>query len=110
ISAPTSATAAGDGSVWLLADGRPTRIVPARASAAEERWLADLRPVFDRACAACHRPDGKSGVDLSTAAAWLEARDEIRERVVVRRTMPPAGRALAEDDRAAIAAWMRSFR
>jgi hypothetical protein len=46
-------------------------------------------------------------VDLSTAAAWLGARDEIRERVVVRHTMPPAGRSLSEEDRATIAAWLR---
>jgi mono/diheme cytochrome c family protein len=46
-------------------------------------------------------------VDLSTAAAWLEGRDEIGERVLRRRTMPPAGRPLSEDDRAAIAAWLR---
>jgi mono/diheme cytochrome c family protein len=110
VTAPAAPTAAGDGALWQLGAGAPTRIVPAHASPAEERWLADVRPVFARACAECHRPDGKSGVDLSTAAAWLEARDEIRERVVIRRTMPPAGRPLSEDDRAALAAWTRGLR
>src|SRR5204863_9643801 len=99
-------TAAGDGSLWLVEEGRPTRLVPAHASPAEERWAQLVRPVFTASCAECHRPDGRSGVDLSTAAAWLAARDEIRERVVVRHTMPPAGRALSEDDRATIGAWV----
>jgi mono/diheme cytochrome c family protein len=103
---PLAPIAAGDGSLWLVERGRVTHLVPSQASPAEERWTALVSPVFDRACAGCHRPDGKSGVDLSTAAAWLGARDELRERVLVRRTMPPAGKALAEDDRAAIAAWM----
>ena len=97
--------AAGDGSLWSVEGGRPTRIVPAHDSPAEERWAQLVRPIFASTCGECHRPDGKSGVDLSTAAAWREARDEIHERVVVRRTMPPGGRTLSESDRAAIAAW-----
>jgi mono/diheme cytochrome c family protein len=106
-SAPDDPVAAGDGSLWLMDGGRPTRVVPSQATAAEERWAQLVRPIFTGACAECHRSDGKSGVDLSTAAAWLGARDEIRERVVVRHTMPPGGRALSEDDRATIAAWLR---
>jgi len=105
--APQDPVAAGDGSLWLVDHGRPTRIVPSQATAAEERWAQTVRPVFTSTCSECHRPDGKAGVDLSTATAWLGARDEIRERVVVRRTMPPAGRAMSEDDRATIAAWLR---
>jgi len=104
--APDDPVAAGDGSLWLVDHGRPTRIVPSQATAAEERWAQLLRPIFTTSCSECHRPDGKSGVDLSTASAWLAAREEIRERVVVRRTMPPAGRALSEDDRATIGSWV----
>jgi mono/diheme cytochrome c family protein len=107
---PAPLAPAGDGSLWLLDQRRPTRLVAARASAAEERWLADVRPVFTRACAACHRPEGKSGVDLSTAAAWMDTREELRQRVLLRRTMPPAGRPISEDDRATIAAWLRALR
>jgi len=105
--APDDPVAAGDGSLWLVDHGRPTRVVPSQATAAEERWAQLVRPIFTGACAECHRPDGKSGVDLSTASAWLAARDEIRERVMVRHTMPPAGRSLSEEDRATIAAWLR---
>jgi mono/diheme cytochrome c family protein len=105
--APEHPVAAADGSLWLIDGGRPTRLVPSQATAAEERWAQAIRPIFTGACGECHRPDGKAGVDLSTAAAWLTARDEIRERVVVRHTMPPAGRSLSEDDRATIAAWVR---
>jgi mono/diheme cytochrome c family protein len=104
-----NASAAGDGSLWMVGQGRPTRIVPSQASATDERWARQVSPVFASACSECHRPDGKSGVDLSTASAWLEARDEILQRVVVRRTMPPAGRAMSEEDRATIAAWMRGL-
>jgi mono/diheme cytochrome c family protein len=105
--APDDPVAAGDGGLWLVDRGRPTRIVPSQATAAEERWAQLVRPIFTTTCGECHRPDGKSGVDLSTASAWLGARDEIRERVVVRRTMPPSGRAMSEEDRATIAAWVR---
>jgi hypothetical protein len=105
--APDDPVAAGDGGLWVIDHGRPSRVVPSQATAAEERWAQLVRPIFSGACGECHRPDGKSGVDLSTAAAWLGARDEIRERVVVRHTMPPAGRSLSEDDRATIAAWIR---
>jgi mono/diheme cytochrome c family protein len=96
---------AGDGSLWV---SRPTgleRLVPERASAPERRWEETIRAIFARACADCHRPDGRSGVDLSTAAAWLADRDEILDRVVLRRTMPPGGRPLSEDDRGAVRAW-----
>jgi mono/diheme cytochrome c family protein len=99
--------AAGDGGLWLIDHGRPTRVIPSQSTAAEERWAQLVRPIFTSSCAECHRPDGKSGVDLSTASAWLGARDEIRERVVVRHTMPPTGRAMSEEDRATIAAWVR---
>jgi mono/diheme cytochrome c family protein len=100
--------AAADGALWALGDGQPVRIVPDRPSAAQSGWAVRVQPVFARACAECHRADGKSGVDLSTAAAWLSERDEILERVVTRRTMPPSGHGLAEDDRAAIAGWLRA--
>jgi mono/diheme cytochrome c family protein len=103
---PAGAVAAADGGLWLLADSGAQRLHPDRPSAAEARWDESIRPRFARACGECHGADGKSGVDLSTAAAWLEGRDEIRERVVERRTMPPAGRSLAEDDRAAIGRWL----
>jgi mono/diheme cytochrome c family protein len=99
---------AGDGALWALGDGRPVRIVPERPSAAEAGWAARVQKIFARACVECHRADGKSGVDLSTAAAWLAERDEILERVIARRTMPPSGHPLAEDDRATIAGWLRA--
>jgi mono/diheme cytochrome c family protein len=103
-----AAAAAGDGSLWVLGDSGAARFVPDRPSAAEARWDEAVRPRFARACGECHAADGKSGVDLSTAAAWLASRDEIQERVVARRTMPPTGRVLSEDDRSAIARWLRS--
>jgi mono/diheme cytochrome c family protein len=98
-------TGAADGSLWLLGQGGPLRLVPDRASPAEARWDETIRPIFDRGCAGCHRPDGRAGVDLSSAAAWLGGREEILQRVVIGRTMPPAGHPLSEDDRSAVRAW-----
>jgi mono/diheme cytochrome c family protein len=104
--ATAAGVGAGDGALWLLDGGAPVRLVPDRTSAAEARWEESIRPLFTRACADCHRPDGRSGVDLSSAGAWLASREEILQRVVVARTMPPAGRGLSEDDRAAVRRWL----
>ncbi|HEX7665936.1 MAG TPA: cytochrome c, partial [Polyangiaceae bacterium] len=62
-------------------------------------------PVFARACAACHLPNGVSGTDLSTADDWAKEKSAIHERVVVQRSMPPAGHAITDADREAIRAW-----
>ena len=69
-------------------------------------WQIHVAPVFARVCAHCHLPDGSSGVDLSTPAAWGDERAEIRKRVIATKTMPPAGTAMADADRAAIASWL----
>jgi hypothetical protein len=45
-------------------------------------------------------------LDLSTPAVWRDERAEIRRRVVVARSMPPAGTAISDADRAAIATWL----
>lgn len=103
-----SPRAAADGSLWLVAGATTTRLVPDRPSTLEARWTETIQPLFARACAECHRDGGKGDLDLSTAAAWQAARDDILDRTVHRRTMPPGGRTLSEDDRNAIAAWARA--
>ena len=65
-----------------------------------------MAPVFARSCAACHQPNGASGTDLSTEAAWEGKRPLIRGRVVLGRTMPPQGHPLSDSDRAAILHWV----
>ncbi|WP_437723044.1 c-type cytochrome [Sorangium sp. So ce861] len=88
------------GDVWLLAAGALRRFA-ADDVGAGPAW-GDIAPVFDRACARCHRPRGEGGVDLSTRAAWASLREAIARRVVEERTMPPPGHALSEADRARI--------
>jgi mono/diheme cytochrome c family protein len=93
------------GDVWVFAGdalSRFSRAGAARALAEPASWDADIAPVFARACSACHLADGESGTDLSTPKAWDDERAEITERVVEKRTMPPAGHALSDADRDAI--------
>jgi mono/diheme cytochrome c family protein len=78
------------------------------ASADDAAWQARVAPVFQRVCAHCHLPGGDAGVDLSTLAAWTADRAEITRRVLVDRTMPPAGNELPDADRDALAAWLHA--
>ncbi len=103
--------ASPSGDVWVIggADIQRFRAVEAAAAASamdvEATWSSTLAPVFARACATCHMPNGVSGTDLSTSSAWQSEREAIRQRVVVSRAMPPEGHPLSDADRAAIAAW-----
>jgi len=73
-------------------------------------WTAQVAPVFQRVCAHCHLPGGEAGIDLSTAASWQAERAELARRVLVTRTMPPAGTDLSDADRAAVAGWLNASR
>jgi hypothetical protein len=116
------------GDVWVLSRGAldrftragatpstPSPATPSPATASPGRvtavptgdaWERTIAPIFARSCSACHLADGISGTDLSTAAAWQDERAAIRERVVERRSMPPPGHPLTEEDRDAIRAWV----
>jgi mono/diheme cytochrome c family protein len=94
------------GDVWLAAPGKLQRISIDRASD-DPLWRAQVAPVFQRVCAHCHLPGGEAGIDLSTPAAWQTERAELVRRVLVTRTMPPAGTELSDSDRAAVAAWLK---
>ena len=50
------------------------------------------------------------GTDLSTEAAWHQKSSLVRERVLVDKTMPPQGHALADADRTAIKSWLDALR
>lgn len=97
---------ARDGTVWI-ADGLQLASHSLEARVDDPRWRAEIEPVFQRVCAHCHLPGGSADVDLSTAAAWTATHAEIGRRVLLTRTMPPAGTDLSEADRAAIAHWLR---
>ncbi len=98
-----AASPAGD--AWLATDHGVVRY-SIGATADDPAWQSQVAPVFQRVCAHCHLPGGEAGIDLSTAAAWQSERAEIARRVLVTRTMPPAGTELSEADRAALAAWL----
>lgn len=99
------------GDVWVLSGGALERFARADAEPALAAvWSSRLAPIFARACAACHLPNGVSGTDLSTAEGWQSERAEIADRVLRSRTMPPEGHPLSDEDRAAIDAWFRSTR
>lgn len=74
----------------------------------QSNWTATVGPVFARSCAKCHQPDGVSGVDLSTEAAWTAKKDLINDRVLVTHTMPPDKNSLSETDRNTIHTWLMS--
>jgi hypothetical protein len=93
------------GDVWVLSRGALDRFTRGREG---DSWATAIAPIFARSCSACHLADGVSGTDLSTAAAWQEERAAIQERVVERRSMPPRGHPLTEEDRDAIRAWLES--
>jgi hypothetical protein len=95
------------GDVWVRRRGAPAALQRfSLERAADPQWQADVAPVFERVCAHCHLPGGDADVDLSTAAAWEQAREQIRRRVLVDRTMPPAGTTLGDSDRAALSRWL----
>ncbi len=100
------------GDVWVIGSGKLARYATASSSLAstqrarDSSWRQVIAPVFARACASCHQPDGVAGVDLSSETMWRAKRSLIRERVLVSHTMPPQGHALSEDDRAAIHTWI----
>jgi mono/diheme cytochrome c family protein len=98
------------GDVWVLSEGTLDRFArddrDPGASTLGSTWASVIGPIFARSCSACHLPDGISGTDLSTASAWEGERPEIHERIVVKRSMPPAGHPLSDEDRAVIQRWL----
>jgi hypothetical protein len=97
------------GDAWL---GTPHGLVRYSVGGSHDdpAWQAQVAPVFQRVCAHCHLPGGDAGIDLSTAASWQAERDEISRRVLVTRTMPPAGTDLSDADRSALAGWLGAKR
>jgi cbb3-type cytochrome c oxidase subunit III len=95
------------GDVWVLSGGVLSRFARSEgAPSGDPAWASTIAPIFARSCSACHLPDGASGTDLSTEAAWGGERAEILERVVEKRSMPPPGHPLSEEDREAIRRWL----
>jgi hypothetical protein len=107
VDATLAASASGD--VWVMGEGGLQRFARADAGPSPSAmWTGTLSPIFARACASCHAPNGISGTDLSTPLAWQNKRPMIHDRVVVKKTMPPQGHPISDADRAAIQAWTES--
>ena len=99
--------AATNGDAWLSTQGAVTR-ASLDTAADDPTWRTAIQPVFQRVCAHCHLPGGSAGIDLSTAATWHSDHDELVRRVLVTRTMPPAGTDLSPADRDALTKWLTS--
>jgi hypothetical protein len=97
---------APNGDVWVGAAN--LRRYSLGATKGDPVWGARIQPIFTRVCAHCHLPGGDAGVDLSTPAAWTAEHDELVRRVLVTRTMPPAGTVLSDDDRTTLAQWLHA--
>lgn len=95
------------GDVWTINDGALERFA-AETGDSEDRavWEKDVQPVYLGSCTPCHEPGGSAGADLSTYGAWVVRREQIRERVVEAKTMPPTGIEFTEAGRAAIEKWV----
>jgi mono/diheme cytochrome c family protein len=97
------------GDVWSI-DARGTlarwAIGAAATTTSRGAWADVVAPIFARACASCHAPDGPAGVDLSKEGAWRTKRDLLRQRVVTDHDMPPQGHAISDADRATLRTWI----
>jgi hypothetical protein len=95
-----------EGDIWI-GDHGPRRYT-LDAITGHPGWRTTIQPIFQRVCAHCHLPGGAADIDLSTSLAWTREHDEIVRRVLVTRTMPPAGTVLTDADRATLTSWGRS--
>jgi len=97
---------AKNGDVWALSSKGTRRFAREASDAAHTDWDTNIKPIYARVCNACHAPGGTSGVDLSTYEGWMAKRAALRERVVDKKTMPPATKTFSEADRDIIKAWL----
>jgi mono/diheme cytochrome c family protein len=98
--------AAGARDVWVSQAGQSLRYsLDAQASATD--WRAAVGPVFKRACAKCHLPDGAADLDLSTPSRWTTHAAAIHHMVATHAMPPPdaAVSPLSEDDRQLLLRW-----
>ncbi len=95
------------GDVWL---SRPSGVARLRhgsaGNALEQKWQADVAPIYAKVCSACHGPTGSAKIDLSSYNSWVSRKAALNERVVVKADMPPAGVTLSADDRAKLSAFI----
>ncbi|HET7501651.1 MAG TPA: cytochrome c [Kofleriaceae bacterium] len=95
---------AGAHDLWISMPGQSVRYTLEPRSGARD-WQALVAPVFERACAKCHQPDGEADLDLSTPARWVERATAIHHMLDTH-AMPPAGSPISDADRAALLDWL----
>jgi cytochrome c5 len=93
-----------NGDAWLSAPRGLSRFH--RGSVAStDPWQGSIAPIVATTCRNCHGPEGTTGTELMTEAEWNANKSDIRDRVLVKKDMPPKG-GLTDAERAAIAAFV----
>ena len=95
------------GDVWALNAGALSRYSIVE-SPDLQLWIETVRPVFARRCTPCHLPGETGNRDLTTYAAWVAGRADVRSRVLTVMDMPPPPGMLTAAERAAIARWINA--
>jgi mono/diheme cytochrome c family protein len=104
-----SVLASPNGDAWVAGTSLVrVHLTEAPATGTDDLWIAQVLPVYESVCRACHAPSGSAGIDLSTRAAWMARRGVIRERVLEKKQMPPPPRSLSADQLGAIQRWLDS--
>jgi mono/diheme cytochrome c family protein len=93
------------GDVWILGDTLSRVTVSASAGGDEGAWTAEILPIYQTVCQACHSPTGSARIDLSSYSKWMDRRAVIRERIVEKKTMPPLPTTLTPEQIDAIRRW-----
>jgi hypothetical protein len=110
IDATTAIYPSASGDVWL---SRPSGVARLRhgasGNALEQRWQADVQPIYGRVCSACHGPTGSAKIDLSSYNSWVSRKAALSERIVVKGDMPPPGVTLSADDRGKLAGFIAAI-
>ncbi len=98
------------GDVWLSRPSGVTRLRHgATGNALEQKWQADVQPIYGKVCSACHGPTGSAKIDLSSYNSWVSRKAALNDRIVVKADMPPAGVALSADDRGKLAEFIAAM-
>lgn len=107
VAADARLVGSGDGSVWVLGEGRLSRYALS-VDPRVQQWEQEVRPVFARRCTPCHLPGGTANIDLTRYRYWVDEASAIRRAVVAMQRMPPPPATLSAEERAAIARWLDS--
>jgi hypothetical protein len=110
LDAATTIYGSSSGDVWLSRSSGVTRLRHGTAgNALEQKWQADVLPIYAKVCSACHGPTGSAKIDLSSYNSWVSRKAALSDRLVVLADMPPAGVTLSADDRSKLAGFVAAI-